>query len=218
MKWKNCGKPEVKQEISNANLRNRYMKHLLLFFFTIGILPGLLCAQHEVLLTGKVVSYEAASEMLYGVSIRGLHNDVAAITNGQGDFSTICQVGDSIKFSMLGFKDQMFIVPEGAQLDDDYRIVVRMIPDDILLETVEIVPWPRNYNEFKRAFLDVEVDNPMISSMAGFMALDRAPEEPKPNLFNPASLLLSNIGKKARQNRRMRRIRKRLKKMNIEFE
>ena len=29
----NCGKPEVKQEISNANLRNRYMKHLLLFFF-----------------------------------------------------------------------------------------------------------------------------------------------------------------------------------------
>ena len=196
------------------------MKHYSIVLFTIlAFHHHLLCAQNEVLLTGKVVPYEAASEMLYGVSIRGFHNDVAAITNGQGDFSvSMCQVGDSINFSMLGFKNQQFVVPPEATDGDDYRIVVRMIPEDILLEMVEIVPWPRNYNEFKRAFLDVEVDNPMISSMAGFMALDRAPEEAKPNLFNPASLLLSNIGKKARQNRRMRRIRKRLNKMNIEFE
>lgn len=195
------------------------MKHysiLLALIFT--MYSALVNAQNDVLLTGKIVSYEAASEMLYGVSIRGRNNDVAAITNGQGDFSVPCQVGDSIEFSMLGFKNQQFIVPPEATDGDDYRIVVRMIPDFVELDMVEIVPWPRNYNEFKRAFLDVEVDNPMISSMAGFMALDRAPEEAKPNLFNPASLLLSNIGKKARQNRRMRRIRKRLNKMNIEFE
>lgn len=195
------------------------MKHysiLLALIFT--MYSALVNAQNDVLLTGKIVSYEAASEMLYGVSIRGLNNDVAAITNGQGDFSVPCQVGDSIEFSMLGFKNQQFIVPPEATDGDDYRIVVRMIPDFVELDMVEIVPWPRNYNEFKRAFLDVEIDNPMISSMAGFMALDRAPEEAKPNLFNPASLLLSNIGKKARQNRRMRRIRKRLNKMNIEFE
>ncbi|MGB0458236.1 MAG: hypothetical protein ACPGGH_07935 [Chitinophagales bacterium] len=195
------------------------MKHysiLLALIFT--MYSALVNAQNDVLLTGKIVSYEAASEMLYGVSIRGLDNDVAAITNGQGDFSVPCQVGDSIEFSMLGFKNQQFTVPPEATDGDDYRIVVRMIPDFVELDMVEIVPWPRNYNEFKRAFLDVEVDNPMISSMAGFMALDRAPEEAKPNLFNPASLLLSNIGKKARQNRRMRRIRKRLNKMNIEFE
>ena len=195
------------------------MKHysiLLALIFT--MYSALVNAQNDVLLTGKIVSYEAASEMLYGVSIRGLNNDVAAITNGQGDFSVPCQVGDSIEFSMLGFKNQQFTVPPEATDGDDYRIVVRMIPDFVELDMVEIVPWPRNYNEFKRAFLDVEVDNPMISPMAGFMALDRAPEEAKPNLFNPASLLLSNIGKKARQNRRMRRIRKRLNKMNIEFE
>ena len=195
------------------------MKHYsIVLFLVLAFHHHRMAAQNEVLLTGKVVSYEAASEMLYGVSIRGLNNNVAAITNGQGDFSVSCQVGDSIEFSMLGFKNQQFIVPPEATDGDDYRIVVRMIPDFVELDMVEIVPWPRNYNEFKRAFLDVEVDNPMISSMAGFMALDRAPEEAKPNLFNPASLLLSNIGKKARQNRRMRRIRKRLNKMNIEFE
>ena len=195
------------------------MKHSSILLALIFIMcSALLNAQNNVLLTGKIVSYEAASEMLYGVSIRGLNNNVAAITNGQGDFSVSCQVGDSIEFSMLGFKNQQFIVPPEATDGDDYRIVVRMIPDFVELDMVEIVPWPRNYNEFKRAFLDVEVDNPMISSMAGFMALDRAPEEAKPNLFNPASLLLSNIGKKARKNRRMRRIRKRLSKMNIEFE
>ncbi|MBB00672.1 MAG: hypothetical protein CMN34_07050 [Saprospirales bacterium] len=195
------------------------MKHSSILFALVLTLHNVqVIAQNDVLLLGKVVSYEAASEMLYGVSIRGLNNNVAAITNGQGDFSVSCQVGDSIEFSMLGFKNQKFIVPPEATDGDDYRIVVRMIPDFVELDMVEIVPWPRNYNEFKRAFLDVEVDNPMISSMAGFMVLDRAPEEAKPNLFNPASLLLSNIGKKARQNRRMRRIRKRLNKMNIEFE
>ena len=195
------------------------MKHSAILFALVLTFHNVqVIAQNDVLLLGKVVSYEAASEMLYGVSIRGLNNNVAAITNGQGDFSVSCQVGDSIEFSMLGFKNQKFIVPPEATDGDDYRIVVRMIPDFVELDMVEIVPWPRNYNEFKRAFLDVEVDNPMISSMAGFMVLDRAPEEAKPNLFNPASLLLSNIGKKARQNRRMRRIRKRLNKMNIEFE
>ena len=190
----------------------------IVVFLVLAFYHNRITAQNEVLLTGKVVSYEAASEMLYGVSIRGLNNNVAAITNGQGDFSVSCQVGDRIEFSMLGFKNQQFVVPSEATDGDDYRIVVRMIPDFVELDMVEIVPWPRNYNEFKRAFLDVEVDNPLISSMAGFMALDRAPEEAKPNLFNPASLLLNNIGKKARQNRRMRRIRKRLNKMNIEFE
>ena len=187
----------------------------IVVFLVLAFYHNRITAQNEVLLTGKVVSYEAASEMLYGVSIRGLNNNVAAITNGQGDFSVSCQVGDSIEFSMLGFKNQQFVVPSEATDGDDYRIVVRMIPDFVELDMVEIVPWPRNYSEFKRAFLDVEVDNPLISSMAGFIALD---EEAKPNLFNPASLLLSNIGKKARQNRRMRRIRKRLNKMNIEFE
>ena len=81
----------------------------IVVFLVLAFYHNRITAQNEVLLTGKVVSYEAASEMLYGVSIRGLNNNVAAITNGQGDFSVSCQVGDRIEFSMLGFKNQQFV-------------------------------------------------------------------------------------------------------------
>ena len=79
--WRFLAKHEVeklwklrgKQEISSAKLRCKAMKHYsIVLFLVLASHHNRRTAQDEVLLTGKVVSYEAASEMLvlYGVSIR----------------------------------------------------------------------------------------------------------------------------------------------------
>ncbi len=77
------------------------------------------------------------------------------ITDQNGIFSFISQPFDTIRFSSVGYKPAVFILPDSLP-DPHLTIDVYMAPDTILMEEAVIYPW-KTYEEFKEAFLALEL-------------------------------------------------------------
>lgn len=84
-----------------------------------------------------------------------LDNYRGTITDREGKFSLVTSVGDSVMFSCLGYKKFILIVPD--TLDEAFLNLDPILQTDtFMIAEVEIYPW-KDYEEFKRAFLNVEL-------------------------------------------------------------
>ena len=77
------------------------------------------------------------------------------ISDYNGFFSFVSQVGDTLVFSAIGYKKARYIVPDSLK-SDRYSIIKIMTRDTILLQETIIYPWP-NRAQFKQAFLRLRV-------------------------------------------------------------
>lgn len=82
-------------------------------------------------------------------SYRGTMSDVF------GYFSLVAQEGDTILFSALGFQRSQYVVPDSLD-QTRYSMIHVMSRDTIMLETLDVYPWP-SPEQFREAFLSLRL-------------------------------------------------------------
>nr|WP_245812661.1 carboxypeptidase-like regulatory domain-containing protein [Belliella buryatensis] len=85
-----------------------------------------------------------------------------------GYFSMPVLEGDSVVFSFIGLKRQVFSVPDNVA-DDKISLIVTMQEDEIALAEIEVMPYPSE-DEFKRAILAMNYDAPMAVDTRGSLS------------------------------------------------
>lgn len=77
------------------------------------------------------------------------------ISDYYGYFSFVARKGDSISFSVVGFKKSLFIIPDTIQ-SNRYTMFQVMTSDTVYLSETVIYPWPTK-EQFREAFLKLEI-------------------------------------------------------------
>jgi hypothetical protein len=84
-------------------------------------------------------------------------------TNSLGYFSMNTRVGDTIRISSLTHQNRTIYIPK--QLEEPaYSILVNLEADTMLLQEVEVFPYP-TIDYFKEAFLALDVSDPKYEYM-----------------------------------------------------
>jgi hypothetical protein len=111
-----------------------------------------------VQISGKVVS-EENDRMIFipyaVVAVKGTSR--GTLTDVSGFFSIVVRTDETLVFSVLGFKDAFFDVPD-TLTRDRYTMFQILTRDTILLPTAVIYPWPDPDN-FIHEFVAMDVDN-----------------------------------------------------------
>jgi hypothetical protein len=114
-------------------------------------------AVRVVQISGKVVTEENNKIVLLPyavVAVKGTSR--GTLTDVSGFFSIVVRTDETLVFSVLGFKDAFFPVPD--TLTGDYFSMVQMLTKDtILLPTAVIYPWPSAGPNFTNEFLAMDV-------------------------------------------------------------
>ena len=106
-----------------------------------------------VQLSGMVMDeYE---QPLRFVHIKILNRNLGTITDQDGLFSFIAEPYDTIRFSSVGYKKALFVLPDSLP-KHHLNIDVYLTRDTIMLQEAVIYPW-KTYEEFKDAFLALEL-------------------------------------------------------------
>lgn len=142
-----------------------------LLLCTVLIAPLLLCAQtgseekdrklvqfSGVVVTGDSLAPVPFVSVIIKNSYRGTMSDVF------GYFSFVAQEGDTIIFSALGFQRDNYVIPDDLT-ESKYSMIHVMYEDTIMLDSVQVYPWPSK-EQFKQAFLDLRLpDDEQIRAM-----------------------------------------------------
>ena len=111
---------------------------------------------HVVQISGKVVTVENDEivEIPYAVvAVQGTHR--GTLTDINGFFSIVVRTGETLAFSVLGFKDAFYHIPN-TLTSDRYTWIQKMTSDTIQLAEAIIYPWP-DPDHFNQEFLAMDV-------------------------------------------------------------
>ena len=139
------------------------MKKILILILIIGIQADFVSGQllkkkddkNLVQFTGRIMD-ELLQPLPYA-HVLILNNYRGTITDGQGKFSIVTEVYDSIMLSTVGYKRRIINIPDN--LEEPFLtldIVLEM--DTFMIDEVVIYPW-KSYEEFKEAFLNLKLPN-----------------------------------------------------------
>jgi hypothetical protein len=135
---------------------------ILIFSLILFLFPAFLQAQskmdsvHIVQISGKVVTEENNQlvDVPYAaVAVLGTYR--GTFTDIDGFFSIVVRTGETLVFSVLGFKDAFYKVPDTLSRDR-YTLFQIMTSDTILLAEAVIYPWP-DPDYFNQEFLAMDV-------------------------------------------------------------
>ncbi|WP_421752872.1 carboxypeptidase-like regulatory domain-containing protein [Croceimicrobium sp.] len=164
------------------------MRTIFILLFS-GFLSLGLSAQEEkpVQMSGLVLSQDSIPRPIPFAHVYVGQGTRGTMTDADGFFSFAALAGDSIRFSCIGFTQEVLVVPDTLS-KTAYLARVMMKRDTTLLEEVTLYPWPTP-DRFKEAFLatnipttqnDIAMRNLAIQALqdrAAAMNLD--PEEAK---------------------------------------
>jgi len=131
------------------------MKHFLSFFFFLYlfVLSGSAQEKKLIQLNGRVINEMLEplpfSHILIMNSYRG------AITNSNGRYTLVVEVGDTVLFSAAGYKRKYLRMP-GTVIKPFLQLDVQLEIDTLVIDAVEVYPW-KSYEEFKEAFVNLKL-------------------------------------------------------------
>ena len=167
------------------------------------------------LLKGRIFSDDSLTA-IPNVNIVSELSHYGTITNQEGWFLIKSKVIDTLWVSCVGFDRQRVPVSEDEFLDKE--LIIRLIRRDIMLDSVEIYPYPL-YEDFIKDITKMpsrRVFVPGVSKPTDEQFIYKKPvEQPTATLTSPISLIYNKFNKKARFKRKLQRNRK---KFNREME
>ncbi len=104
--------------------------------------------------SGITMSSDSLMAIPY-TNIVSLRNGNGTTCNYNGFFSFVAEKGDSVKFTAVGYKDEIFVIPQNLA-DNKYSVIQLMTKDTIFLAETIIYPWPSK-EDFKNAFLSYNI-------------------------------------------------------------
>lgn len=147
-----------------------YLAALIFFFYTTFREDPVMAATPLVQLTGMVIN-EDGRPMEYA-HILIINRHFGAITNERGMFSIVVAEHDSVRFSTLGYKPSILIIPDSL-VEPHYHVEITMRRDTFQIEQVDIYPW-KTYEEFKRALVELPSESKDMENARRNIAIIRA--------------------------------------------
>lgn len=189
-------------------------KLLLLLFLALGAMIGQ--AQEEYfLVTGRIFSEDSLTA-IPNVNIVSELSHYGTITNREGWFLIKSKLVDTLWVSCVGFDRQRVPVFKDELLDKE--LIIRLIRSDILLDSVEIYPFPL-YEDFIRDITKMPSRRlfvPGISKADDEKQIYKKPiREPRGSAVSPITLIYNRYNKRERFKRKLQRNRR---KFNREME
>jgi len=168
------------------------------------------------LVKGRIFSKDSLTA-IPNVNIVSELSRYGTITNQEGWFLIKSKLIDTLWVSCVGFERQRVAVSKDSILDNE--LIIKIIRSDIMLDSVEIYPWP-DYETFKREIINMPSRKPFMIpgvSKEGDEALiyKKPIREPKGSVASPITLIYNRFNKRERFKRKLERNRK---KFNREME
>ncbi|MCH5244383.1 MAG: hypothetical protein J1F29_05730 [Lentimicrobiaceae bacterium] len=104
--------------------------------------------------SGVVVSGIDTSPLPFTTLIIGSRRQ-GTIADANGFFSFVALVGDTVRFTSVGYRPRYVIIPDTIT-HDAYSMVVPMEQDTIMLLETVIYPWPSK-EKFREAFVNLKL-------------------------------------------------------------
>ena len=167
------------------------------------------------LVKGRIFSDDSLTA-IPNVNIVSELSHYGTITNQEGWFLIKSKVIDTLWVSCVGFDRQR--VPVSEEELSDKELIIKLIRSDILLDSVEIYPYPL-YEDFIKDITKMPSRRlfvPGISKIDDEKQIYKKPiKDPPASIINPVSLIYNRYNKRARFKRKLQRNRK---KFNREME
>lgn len=130
--------------------------YLLMFFFV--AFAQLLSAQQKkiVQFSGLISSVGTELPVPFVTATNLSYNNYAHPANHEGYFSFVAHVGDTIRFTSVGFESLEYIIPQTAS--DKFTAQINMKSMVTVLPAVSPFPWA-SIEEFNLAFLALDVSD-----------------------------------------------------------
>jgi hypothetical protein len=138
--------------------------------FIITILLSYFCglANGQDIDTRKYIQIDGMTLDDYGIVVPSvgiysfkLHRGAAS--DSRGIFSIISTPGDTVYFSLPGYKPTLLTVPQQLQ-ESNYITDIILVKDTITIEEVIVLPW-KTYSEFKKAVANANTTTPETENM-----------------------------------------------------
>lgn len=107
--------------------------------------------------SGVVVSTDSVNPIPFA-HIIDINTHSGTTSDYFGYFSFVAKVGDSVRFSSIGYKTSYFHIPDSLISGDNYSLIQVMQPDTIMLKEAKIYPWPSK-EQFADAFVNTVIPN-----------------------------------------------------------
>ena len=191
------------------------MKNFFLFLILVLCAFEIKAQEDCFLLKGRIFSDDSLAA-IPNVNIVSELSHYGTITSQEGWFLIKSKVIDTLWVSCVGFKRQRVPVSKDEFLDNE--LIIKLIRRDIMLDSVEIYPYPL-YEDFIKDITKMpsrRVFVPGVSKPTDEQFIYKKPvEQPTATLTSPISLIYNKFNKKARFKRKLQRNRK---KFNREME
>lgn len=142
-----------------------------------------------VVVTGDSLLPVPFTSILTKGSYRGTVSDV------YGYFSFVAQPGDTVQFAAVGFKRDLYVIPDTVRASK-YSMIHVLFPDTITLAAVNVYPWPSK-EQFAEAFLNLHLKDDdyqlalkHLSSAEIIQRMENMP--PDPGMSYQTSMALAN--------------------------
>ena len=132
-----------------------HRKLIIISILIAGIFTPTLSQDDEKLIQLSGVVRNEYLQPLQFVHILIMNQHRGTISDTRGMFSFVVHPRDTIMFSAVGFKRTGLIIPD-TLASFNYPVDVIMEGDTIEIREVIILPW-KTYEEFKRAFISIEL-------------------------------------------------------------
>jgi len=110
--------------------------------------------------SGVVVDADSLEPVPYtSIIIQNTHR--GTLSDFYGYFSFVALKNDTIVFSSMGYKKNVFVIPDTIT-QKRYSLIHVMNADTIMLSPTVIYPWPTQ-EEFKKAFVELDIPDDDIA-------------------------------------------------------
>lgn len=162
------------------------------------------------LVKGRIFSEDSLTA-IPNVNIVSELSNYGTTTNLEGWFLIKSKLVDTLWVSCVGFERQRVPISKDSILDKE--LIIMMIRSNVMLDSVEIYPWP-DYETFKREIINMPWRRPYmipgVSKKSDEVFIHKKPiREPKASSINPITLIYNRFNKREQFKRKLERNRRR---------
>jgi len=172
---------------------------IFLSIFTVTHINGQTIPE-EIRFYGKVV--ENSGKPLIHAHVIDLSEEIGTLTNYDGEFLIHVYPEDTLRFSSVGYKTKLLIIPH---TEENYYRKIILEKDTVALSETIIYPYPSSLDALRKEFLTVEIED---TEPKFDLHLEMANIEPKPHtqtgivISGPISALYNQFSRHAKIQRK----------------
>lgn len=152
-------------------------------------------------MAGIIVEAENDSIPLPYAHVINQNTNRGTISDAEGIFTITGYIGDTIKFSSIGFQNNLYVIKSEQIIKVEMVVDIHTLPDQV------VRPMPKSLSALRLAVKNLEIrtsTDTLMANMekAGFKKPPAYPTPPPPSIANPISLFYEKVVKKIQEKKK----------------